>query len=80
VARGFKYIHSRTDDREWEELYDLESDPEELVDLATSAPPILNELRAILRMRLAGSSMATVNEAELSEEEIERLRALGYIH
>jgi hypothetical protein len=31
-------------------------------------------------MRLAGSSMAAVNEAELSEEEIERLRALGYIH
>ena len=80
VARGFKYIHSRTDDREWEELYDLESDPKELVDLAPSAPPILNELRAILRMRLAGSSMATVNEAELSGEEIERLRALGYIH
>jgi arylsulfatase A-like enzyme len=80
VTRGFKYIHSLTDDREWEELYDLETDPEELLDLAPSAPPILKELRAILQMRLAGSSMAAVNEAELSEEEIERLRALGYIH
>ena len=80
VARSYKFIHSLTDDRDWEELYDLETDPDELVDLAPSAPPILDELRTILRKRLRSSAMAEVNEAKLSEEEIERLRALGYIH
>jgi len=80
VARGYKFIHSLTDDGDWEELYDLEADPGELVDLAPSAPPILDELRSFLRTRLRSSAMAEVNEAELSEEEIERLRALGYIH
>jgi hypothetical protein len=80
VARGYKFIHSLTDDRDWEELYDLEVDPGELVDLAPSAPPILDELRSLLRTRLRSSAIAEVNEASLSEEEIERLRALGYIH
>jgi arylsulfatase A-like enzyme len=80
IARGHKFIHSLTDDRDWEELYDLEADPDELVDLAPSAPPILDELRSLLRTRLHSSAMAEVNEAKLSEEEIERLRALGYIH
>jgi arylsulfatase A-like enzyme len=80
VARGYKFIHSLNDDRDWEELYDLEADPGELVDLAPSAPPILGELRTMLRNKLRSSTMAAVNEAELSEEEIDRLRALGYIH
>ena len=80
IARGHKFIHSLTDDRDWEELYDLDGDPGELVDLAPSAPQILDELRSLLRTRLRSSAMAAVNEARLSEEEIERLRALGYIH
>jgi len=80
VARGHKYIHSLTDDREWEELYDLRNDPGELQDLAPSAPEILEELRSMLSSRLEGAAMAAVNEAELSEEEIKRLRELGYIH
>jgi hypothetical protein len=80
IARGYKFIHSLNDARDWEELYDLEADPGELVNLAPSAPPILDELRGILRTRLGSSTMAAVNEAELSEEEIDRLRALGYIH
>jgi len=80
VARGYKYIHSLTDDRDWEELYDLQADPDELVDLAPSEPPILDELRIILKTRLSSSPMAAVNSADLSDEEIDRLRALGYIH
>lgn len=80
VARGHKYIHSLTDDQEWEELYDLRNDPGELENLAPSAPEILGELRSMLRSRLEGAAMAAVNEAELSEEEIRRLRELGYIH
>ncbi|MCG6949560.1 MAG: sulfatase-like hydrolase/transferase [Acidobacteria bacterium] len=80
VARGYKYIHSRTDDREWEELYDLHNDPGEIQNLAPSASEILDELRSKLRERVEGAAMAEVNEAELSEEEIKRLRELGYIH
>ena len=80
IARGHKFIHSLTDDREWEELYDLEADPGEMNDLAPSAPPLLDELRVLLRARLRSSPMAEVNEAELSEEDIERLRELGYVH
>jgi len=80
IARGYKFIHSLTDDRDWEELYDLEADPDELVDLAPSVPPILDELRNILTTRLSSSAMAAVNPADLSEEEIDRLRALGYVH
>jgi len=80
IARGYKFIHSLTDDRDWEELYDLEADPDELVNLAPSAPPILGELRDILAARLSSSAMAAVDPADLSEEEIDRLRALGYVH
>jgi arylsulfatase A-like enzyme len=80
VARAFKYIHSLTDDREWEELYDLRNDPGEIENLAPSESEVLDELRSMLGARLQGAAMAEVNEAELSEEEIKRLRELGYIH
>jgi arylsulfatase A-like enzyme len=80
VANGYKYIHTLTDDEEWEELYDLSQDPGELENLAPSAPETLAELRALLRSRLDGAKPASVNVADLSEEEIERLRELGYIH
>lgn len=80
IAKGYKYIHSLADDREWEELYDLREDPGELENLAPSNPEILDELRSMLGSRLEGAAMASVNEAELSEEDIKRLRELGYIH
>ena len=80
IADGFKYIHSWHDSDDWEELYDLDSDPGELRDLASENPERLNLMRAFLESRLQAGDEAEIVEAELSEEEIERLRALGYIH
>ena len=79
VRDGFKYIHSWTDDREWEELYDLATDPGELRDLSAVEVERLATMRAALQTRLLEAVAAEVVEAELSSAEIERLRALGYI-
>jgi hypothetical protein len=79
VAKGHKYIHTVSDDGEWEELYDLVADPQELNDLAPRAPPILDELRALLQTRIQASPAASAVDAEISDEEKAQLEALGYI-
>lgn len=79
VRDGYKYIHSWTDDREWEELYDLAADPGELRDLSATEIQRLAAMRTALQARLLEAVAAEVVEAELSSEDIERLRALGYI-
>jgi hypothetical protein len=79
VQGGYKYIHSWTDDREWEELYDLARDPGELRDLSAIEPEKLAAMREALRTRLLEAVAAEVVKADLSAEEIERLRALGYM-
>jgi len=80
VQDGFKYIHSWTDDREWEELYDLTADPDEVNELSAIEVERLAAMREALRKRLLEAVAAEVVEAELDSEDIERLRALGYIH
>ena len=80
VRDGYKYIHSWTDDLEWEELYDLSSDPGELRDLSALEVERLAAMRAALQTRLLEAVAADAAQAELSDAEIERLRALGYIH
>ncbi len=80
VRDGYKYIHSWTDDREWEELYDLSTDPGELRDLAPTEVERLAAMRTALQTRLREAVAADAARAELSDAEIERLRALGYIH
>ena len=79
VRDGFKYIHTWTDDNEWEELYDLAADPGELHDLSAAEIQRLAAMRTALQARLLEAVAAEVVEAELSSEDIERLRALGYI-
>ena len=49
VRDGFKYIHSWTDDREWEELYDLAADPGELHDLSAIEVERLAAMRTALQ-------------------------------
>jgi arylsulfatase A-like enzyme len=80
VQDGFKYIHSWTDDREWEELYDLNADPDEVHELSQIETERLAAMREALQKRLREAVTAEVMEAELDSEDIERLRALGYIH
>ncbi len=81
ILGGFKYIHSSSD-REWEELYDLRSDPDENKDLVNSDTETLNRLRAELEALLSASAGAgsPAEQADLSEEDRARLRELGYIH
>lgn len=80
VSDGFKYIHSWSPEREWEELYDLEGDPDELTDLITSRGEVAERLRAELADRLAASAQGSAVAVELSEADRDRLRALGYVH
>jgi arylsulfatase A-like enzyme len=77
---GFKYIHSWSPQREWEELYDLEADPGELVDLIDTQPEVAARLRTALAERLASTPEGSAAAAELSETDRDRLRALGYVH
>ena len=79
VSDGFKYIHSWSPEREWEELYDLETDPDELTDLIATRPEISARLRAALTERLAASAAGSAAPAKLSEADRDRLRALGYL-
>ncbi|MEX1311050.1 MAG: sulfatase [Candidatus Sulfomarinibacteraceae bacterium] len=80
VADGYKFIHSWNAKREWVELYDVVNDPEELDDLATKQPEVVERLRSELQQRLSAISEGSTVEAELSEEDKAQLRALGYLH
>jgi hypothetical protein len=80
IEDGYKFIHSWSDEREWEELYHLEADPDELVDLINTEPEVANRLRAALADRLRMGTRVTADEAELTQEELDRLQALGYVH
>ena len=56
-----------------EQLFDLASDPQELVDIAAAQPEVASELRA------HAPGAVHVQERELSDEEREHLRSLGYV-
>lgn len=77
IADGFKLIRS-VGEREWEELYDLRSDPGETDDLISSAPEVADRLRELLRSQ-SSAVQGTTHDADLTEDEKEQLRALGYI-
>ena len=81
IVGDFKFIHSKSAEREWEELYNLRDDPLELHDLRESAPGTAENLREELESVLAGARLEgnAADEAELSEEDRARLRELGYI-
>lgn len=60
-------------------LYDLESDPDERVDVSTAHPETEAALAAEMKRRYAGAATAKGNAVELKREDRERLRALGYL-
>jgi len=83
VGRNKLVYHSEDGSRR---LYDLGSDPDENVDLATSRPDLLARLepqleRAIARRRAARSHARPpdASDAERDSQFIEQLRALGYV-
>jgi arylsulfatase A-like enzyme len=78
VVRGrYKLIHRA--DAGQIQLFDLEADPSELTDLAQSSADVAERLRADLERwdRMIEARDAT--QIELSEEQRERLRKLGYV-
>ncbi|MEM7204963.1 MAG: sulfatase [Planctomycetota bacterium] len=80
LSGSMKVIHDLSGDT-WE-LYDLANDPEELNDLAASGHEAFAELRANLETWeevRAPEGEAGGAPSELSDEELERLRQLGYV-
>ena len=62
-------------------LYDLAADPAESVDVRAQKPQIAEELMAEMQRRYTDETIepAPENRVDLSDEDIERLRALGYM-
>lgn len=62
-------------------LYDLESDPGESRDLSEEKPEITRRLAAEMRERYRDfdPTPSPQNRVELEVEQLERLRALGYV-
>ena len=77
----YKYIlNLQTSD---EELYDLTADPGELRNLVHEQPEIATELKKALQLVSQSgipAATATAEAPELSQEEIDKLEALGYIN
>jgi hypothetical protein len=86
VFQGFKLVHNvkrAAGTPEWE-LYDHRRDPLDLRDVAASHPEAVQRLRKELdawRRATAASRLKPDAQAAqtLSGEELERLRALGYV-
>ena len=79
VAAGHKLISTPSDAQE--ELYDLQLDPGERRDLAQDRRDVTTRLRRLLyeRMVKAGDLGTVPAESDLTQEQIERLRSLGYL-
>jgi len=62
-------------------LYDLETDPSAVVDVSAENPAIVAQLAGEMKTRYEGFTPSELENAnvELSDEEIEELRALGYV-
>ena len=78
VAGRWKCI--RDDETGAVQLFDLEADPDEHVDLARERPDLVRELIGELDRHLASLATARLRpvETELSEEELQELSGLGY--
>lgn len=81
IVRGeHKLIHHQVTGERW--LYDLEADPGERTNLAGERPGVVRELLELLDLQDEFAAKAAVldsGQRELSAEEIEHLRALGYV-
>ena len=80
ILGEYKLILSEPQDRV--ELYHLQTDPRELVDLAATQPERVREMRTRLDAQAAASnppSQAAPRRYEPSREEADQLEALGYV-
>jgi len=76
TGRKWKYLLST---QRPDELYDLETDPGELVDVIDEHPDVAAGLRDRVLARLAASPARERDMPELPPEYVEELRALGYV-
>jgi arylsulfatase A-like enzyme len=76
VEGGWKIMFSRTGPS-WTKLYDLNTDPDEMTDLATTRPDMVAKLKAQRDAFLKATSrgLSAVGKGEQTKEQ---LRALGY--
>ena len=78
VAQGpWKYIHHIERGGE-SELFNLSADPNELVNVITSHRDVAERLRADLMARQSIPASLFDDRERMSEEDIQRLRSLGY--
>ena len=76
IRENYKFVDSSDGH---DELYDLFADPTELVDLHAKHPELAAELQALMDSRFGDIvTPEEVNAVELSEEELETMRQLGY--
>ena len=78
-SHGWKLIRMRLPGYR-EELYQLLDDPHERRDLAAERPETVERLREEMRQFEEILPVGQAGEALLSEEDIEKLRALGYVN
>ena len=79
IADRFKLILTPED--ALKELYDLDADPDELQNLASEDPERTAALAKILLTRVAEAQAKAPSPEQqtLTEEQLERLRSLGYV-
>jgi arylsulfatase A-like enzyme len=75
----YKLIHEQRDDRY--ALFDLQEDPTEQIDILAREPVVAARLRAemLRRYSIRPAEVEDENQVELSPEDREQLKALGYI-
>jgi len=83
-AGGYKYAYDAANPRIPEELYDLNTDPDETKNVAAARPQKAAELRAMIAAHVAQTDTAAVAMTdEMSDMEMtglaEHLRKLGYV-
>jgi arylsulfatase A-like enzyme len=78
IADTWKYIHHAIG-VDQSELYDLKQDPRELTNVYGSRPIEIERLRQDLRARPFEPKRTSQGD-QLSDEDRERLRSLGYVH
>jgi arylsulfatase A-like enzyme len=82
---GYAYVHDVEEGRdELGELYDIRSDPRELVDLSDDLPAIAEHMRQecmdmYLELLARAKTMSSLETIEMSPEEVQKLKSLGYI-
>lgn len=77
VAKGWKYIHGPAE--KLEQLFNLQSDPQELTNLVNDQPGKRAELQKILKEWFANRTDNRGNVPGLNPEDVEALKSLGYI-